>query len=55
MRLSEQTDRFECQLVEEALKEHAGQVAAVCQALGIPRKTLYDKLRKFGFFPDEFR
>jgi two-component system, NtrC family, C4-dicarboxylate transport response regulator DctD len=55
MSLSEQTDRFERHLVEEALKKHAGQVAMVSDALGTPRKTLYDKLRKYGLSPDEFR
>ena len=55
MSLSEQTDRFERHVVEEALKRHGGQVAAVSDALGLPRKTLYDKLRKYGLTPDEFR
>jgi len=53
--LAEQTDRFERYLVEEALRRHGGQVAAVSDSLAIPRKTLYDKLRKFGLSPDEFR
>jgi len=53
--LAEQTDRFERYLVEESLKRHGGQVAAVSDTLGIPRKTLYDKLRKYGLSPDEFR
>src|SRR5690606_30863585 len=44
--LPQQVDLFEKQLISQALLRHRGHVTEVCQQLGLPRKTLYDKLRK---------
>jgi two-component system C4-dicarboxylate transport response regulator DctD len=40
-------ERFERQLVQEALRT-AGSVSQAAEHLGIPRKTLYDKLKRLG-------
>ena len=53
--LAQQVDVFEKALIEQALKEHAGRPQAVCDALGIARKTLYDKLHRHGIAIDSFR
>jgi DNA-binding NtrC family response regulator len=53
--LPEQLDAVERALVEQALREHAGRPQAVCDALGIGRKTLYDKLHKHGIAIEAFR
>jgi two-component system C4-dicarboxylate transport response regulator DctD len=53
--LPQQVDLFEKALIEQALKEHAGRPQAVCDALGIARKTLYDKLHRHGIAIDSFR
>lgn len=53
--LSDRVDRFERELIEEALRRHDGDVSAVASALRIPRKTLYDKFRKHGLQPAAFR
>ncbi|GAB3245898.1 sigma-54-dependent transcriptional regulator [Chitinimonas naiadis] len=41
-------DRFEKSLIVDALDRAAGQVSAASEALGLPRKTLYDKVKKYG-------
>jgi two-component system, NtrC family, C4-dicarboxylate transport response regulator DctD len=46
-----QLDRYERGLIEAALAGVAGNVAAAAEQLGIPRKTLYDKLKKYQLLP----
>jgi two-component system C4-dicarboxylate transport response regulator DctD len=42
-------------VLEEALHRHAGDIVAMTEALSIPRKTLYDKFRRHGLRPGDFR
>ena len=44
--LPQQVDAYERMLIVDALNRHDGSVTAAAEALGIPRKTLYDKLKK---------
>ncbi|MCK8784462.1 sigma-54 dependent transcriptional regulator [Roseomonas sp. NAR14] len=44
--LPERVDAYEAALIRAALREHGGDVRAAIEALGIPRKTFYDKLRR---------
>jgi DNA-binding NtrC family response regulator len=53
--LVEQMDVVEKVLIEQALKEHKGRPAAVAQALGIAKKTLYDKLHRHALSIDSYR
>lgn len=55
MGLVEQVDQFERSLIENELARHHGSVKATIEALGIPRKTFYDKLRRHGLTADDFR
>jgi len=41
-------------LIEDALAEHHSNESLVCQSLGIPKRTLYDKMRKLGLSTEEF-
>lgn len=41
-------------LIEDALAEHHGNASLVCQSLGIPKRTLYDKMRKLGLSTEKF-
>jgi two-component system C4-dicarboxylate transport response regulator DctD len=41
-------------LIEDALAEHHGNATLVCLSLGIPKRTLYDKMRKLGLSTEEF-
>ncbi|WP_338881658.1 sigma-54 dependent transcriptional regulator [Achromobacter veterisilvae] len=46
--LPERMERFEAQLIREALEAHQGDIKATLETLGIPRKTFYDKLQRHG-------
>lgn len=45
--LPEKIDAYEVSLIQAALEKHANNVAAAADALGIPKKTLYDKMKKY--------
>jgi two-component system C4-dicarboxylate transport response regulator DctD len=49
--LPEQVDAYESALIAQALQSCAGNVALASERLGIPKKTLYDKLKKYGLGP----
>ena len=53
--LPQQVDAFERAILEQALASHNGCIKDVMGALAIPRKTLYDKLRKFGLDKNDFK
>ncbi len=46
--LNEQVDAFERALIAAELTRPHGSLRSVAEALGLPRKTLHDKLRKHG-------
>ncbi|AWK85506.1 sigma-54-dependent transcriptional regulator [Azospirillum thermophilum] len=52
--LSEQVDRFEKTLIETELSRHKGSVKATIEALNVPRKTFYDKLKRYGLSREDF-
>jgi two-component system C4-dicarboxylate transport response regulator DctD len=53
--LPQQVEAHEKKLIIKALQEHGGNVTATVSALGVPRKTFYDKLTKYGIMPAHFR
>ncbi|MDR3515203.1 MAG: sigma-54 dependent transcriptional regulator [Azospirillaceae bacterium] len=53
--LPQQVDFFEKSVIENELALHRGDVKLTVEALGIPRKTFYDKVRRFGIVVDDFR
>ena len=48
MTLPQHVEAFERALIEQALAESGGVIKSTMQLLGLPRKTLYDKMRKYG-------
>ena len=46
--LPERLGAIEANLIREALEANRGDVKATLEALGIPRKTFYDKLSRYG-------
>ena len=48
MTLPEHVEAFERALIEQALAESSGVIKDTMQLLGLPRKTLYDKMQKYG-------
>ena len=55
MALPQQVELFEKSLIDQALVRHRGRVKEVCEQLGLPRKTLYDKLRKYALKAEDYR
>lgn len=55
MTLPEQMERFEKTLLEQALQRQKGCIKDTMDALGLPRKTLYDKMRKYGLDKDLYK
>lgn len=54
MPLNVRVDAFEKSLIEDALGVARGNVGAAIEALGLPRKTFYDKLKKHGLTRRDF-
>ena len=52
--LGDQINRLERVLIENALAEHHGNATLVCRTLRIPKRTLYDKMRKLGLSTEEY-
>ncbi|WP_312365900.1 sigma-54 dependent transcriptional regulator [Ensifer sp.] len=46
--LPERLERYEAEILKEVLRAQRGDVKATIEALGIPRKTFYDKLQRHG-------
>jgi two-component system C4-dicarboxylate transport response regulator DctD len=46
--LSQQVDGFERSLIASELARPHNSLRSLAEALGVPRKTLHDKLRKHG-------
>lgn len=53
--LAAQVDAFERQLITTALRDSRGDVPAAADLLSVPKKTLYDKLKRFGIEIEAFR
>jgi DNA-binding NtrC family response regulator len=53
--LDEQLAFFERSLIEEALTASRGNAAAASEVLQIPKKTLYDKLKRHGLSAEDFK
>ena len=48
--LPAQVETYERKLIADALKDADGNVAAAAERLGVPKKTLYDKIKKAQLF-----
>ena len=55
MTLPEQLECFERGLIEQQLKATNGSIKDTMEALGLPRKTLYDKMKKYGLARDDYK
>lgn len=53
--LREQVARFEASIITDTLTATGGHVANALAILGIPRKTLYEKMARHGIDPAAFR
>jgi two-component system, NtrC family, C4-dicarboxylate transport response regulator DctD len=53
--LPQRVAAFEAELLHDCLARHRGRIQPVLEELGVPRKTLYDKLERYGIRPADFR
>jgi two-component system, NtrC family, C4-dicarboxylate transport response regulator DctD len=53
--LDEQVAIFERQLIEQALTASEGRAALACERLGLPKKTLYDRMKRLGISTEAFK
>jgi two-component system C4-dicarboxylate transport response regulator DctD len=53
--LPQQVEHFERTMITEELRRNHGDVLRTATTLGLPKQTLYDKLRKLQISADEFR
>lgn len=53
--LADQVDEFERTLILEQLRRDRGNVSASSEALALPKKTLYDKIKKFNISLEQLR
>ncbi len=53
--LAEQVGDFEKQTIDRALKNHKGNIGETAKALGMPRKKLYLRMRKYNLSRDDYR
>lgn len=53
--LNAQIDKIEKQIITDCLKRNRGQVTQTCEELQVPRKTLYDRMKRHDILPEEFR
>lgn len=53
--LAQRVASFEAEVLRDSLTRHSGSVRDVMAEQGVPRKTLYDKLDRYGLRPSDFR
>ena len=53
--LPEQMDSIESALIQTALQEANGTIQSAADALGIPRRTLNEKMRKYSLERKDYR
>ncbi|MEF7614571.1 sigma-54 dependent transcriptional regulator [Aquincola sp. MAHUQ-54] len=53
--LPAQLEQVERALIADALRRLQGDAAAAALALGVPKQTFYDKLKRLGLRPENFR
>jgi two-component system C4-dicarboxylate transport response regulator DctD len=53
--LRAELEKTEKHIIQAALGEHAGEINATCQALGISRRALYDRMIKYQLRKEDFK
>jgi two-component system C4-dicarboxylate transport response regulator DctD len=54
-RLCNEMEKTERSVIETVLREYHGEINAAFQALGISRRALYERMKKYGFNKEDFR
>ncbi len=54
-RLKDEMEQTESRVIEAALRENGGEINATVAALGISRRALYDRMKKYQFRKEDFK
>jgi two-component system C4-dicarboxylate transport response regulator DctD len=54
-RLRSELEQTERTVIEAALREQWGEINSTCQSLGISRRALYERMKKYGLDKKDFR
>jgi two-component system C4-dicarboxylate transport response regulator DctD len=54
-RLQAEMEKTERGVIEAALREHRGEINPTYRALGISRRALYERMKRYGLHREEFR
>jgi DNA-binding NtrC family response regulator len=54
-RLKDEIESVERSVIEAALRENQGEINATYRALGISRRALYERMKKYQLDREEFR
>lgn len=54
-RLRDELERTERAVIEAVLRENNGEISVAAQALGISRRALYERMKKYQFNREDFR
>jgi len=54
-RLRDEMEKTERRVIETALRQYKGVVNTACEALGISRRALYERMRKYGLDKEDFK
>jgi len=53
--LRDEMERTEQSVIESSLRAHRGEINATSQALGISRRALYERMKKYGLKKEDYR
>jgi len=53
--LRDELEKVERRVIEAALKDHKGEINATWQSLGISRRALYERMKKYGLDRESYR
>ena len=54
-RLRDELERTEKAMIESALRDSRGEINTTCEALGISRRALYERMKKYGLNKSEYK
>jgi DNA-binding NtrC family response regulator len=54
-KLRDEMEQTERAVIDAALREHHGEINATCRALGISRRALYERMKKYGLVKESYK
>ncbi|HOT51838.1 MAG TPA: helix-turn-helix domain-containing protein, partial [Candidatus Hydrogenedentes bacterium] len=54
-RLRDEMEHTERTVIEAALRDNRGEINATCRVLGISRRALYERMKKYELYKETYR